>query len=78
MTFPLKRYKIYLSDFDFIVFFGRREFFSMDGVVYSTDFWLAVSAVIAVAATNGRIGKSAFKGSSRKRNCKKGDKDKND
>ncbi|MBR4628038.1 MAG: hypothetical protein IKO47_10135 [Ruminococcus sp.] len=50
----------------------------MDGVVYSTDFWLAVSAVIAVAATNGRIGKSAFKSSSRKRNCKKGEKDKND
>ena len=52
--------------------------FSMDSVVYSTDFWLAVSAVIAVAATNGRIGKSVFKGSSGKRNCKKEGKEKND
>ncbi len=50
----------------------------MDGVVYSTDFWLAVSAVIAVAATNGKIGRSAFRGSSRKNSCKKGEKNKND
>ncbi len=50
----------------------------MDGIVYSTDFWAAVSAVLAVAATSGRIGRSAFKGSSAKKNFKKGAKEKND
>ncbi|MCR4862887.1 MAG: hypothetical protein K5884_09810 [Ruminococcus sp.] len=50
----------------------------MDGIVYSTDFWAAVSAVLAVAATSGRIGRSAFKGKSAKNNFKEGAKDKND
>ena len=50
----------------------------MDGIVYSTDFWAAVSAVLAVAATSGKIGRSAFKGKSAKNNFKEGAKDKND
>jgi hypothetical protein len=49
----------------------------MDGIVYSTDFWAAVSAVLAVAATRN-LGRSAFKGGSGKRNSKKGAKIKND
>ncbi|MBQ1339607.1 MAG: hypothetical protein IIY35_03160 [Ruminococcus sp.] len=46
----------------------------MDGIVYTTDFWLAVSAVIALAATNSKIGKSAFRSSSKNKRCKKEDK----
>ena len=50
----------------------------MDGIVYNTDFWVAVSAVLAVAATSGRIGKSAFRSDSKNKRYKKGAKEKHE
>ena len=60
-----------MSNHDNTLDFRKKGIYLMDGIVYSTDFWAAVSAVLAVAATSGRIGKSAFKGGSGKRNFKR-------